>query len=98
MPFNGLNDHSVVVLEDASIHHVASIENVINSVGALVNFLPAYSPDLMPLEEVFAEVKRKLSDNHVLFENTEPRVLIAHAFSTVSLQNCLSYIQHAGYI
>ena len=52
----------------------------------------------MPLEEVFAEVKRKLSDNHVLFENTEPRVLIAQAFSSVSLQNCLSYIQHAGYI
>ena len=37
----------------------------------------------MPLEEVFAEVKRKLTDNHVLLETTEPRVLIAHAFSTV---------------
>ena len=38
MPFNGLNDHSVVVLDNASIHHVDSIENVINSVGALVKF------------------------------------------------------------
>ena len=40
MPFNGLNDHSVVVLDNASIHHVASIENVINSVGALLSFCP----------------------------------------------------------
>ncbi len=49
MPFNGLNAHSVVILDNASIHHVAMVQGIINSVGALVKFLPPYSPDLMPL-------------------------------------------------
>ncbi len=68
MPFNGLNAHSVVILDNASIHHVAIVQDIINSVGALVKFLPPYSPDLMPLEEVFAETKQKLIDNYEFLE------------------------------
>ncbi len=50
MPFDGENERSVVVLDNASIHHVEPVVEAINSVGALVKFLPPYSPDLMPLE------------------------------------------------
>ena len=35
------NHHSIVVMDNASIHHVPSIENT----GTLVQFLPPYSPD-----------------------------------------------------
>ena len=65
MPFNGLNAHSVVILDNASIQYKIYI---INSVGALVKFLSPYSPDLMPLEEVFAETKQKLIDNYEFLE------------------------------
>ena len=52
-PFNGVNPNSVVVLDNASIHHVSSVVDAIHNTGALVHFLPPYSPDLNPIEEAF---------------------------------------------
>ena len=53
-PFNGTNSRSV--LDNASIHHLDRIQDIITSSGALIRFLPPYSPDLMPLEKVFSKV------------------------------------------
>ena len=52
MPYNGINPHSVVVLHNRSIHNVAEVVASIHDVGALVLFLPPYSPDLNPIEEL----------------------------------------------
>jgi len=49
----------VVVIDSASIHHV-DVVHAIQSVGALVHFLPPYSPDLNPIEEAFAKLKAHL--------------------------------------
>ena len=48
LPFNGVNPLSVVLLDNASIHHTARPVELIQRVGALVHYLPAYSPDLQP--------------------------------------------------
>ena len=57
-PFNWINPRSVVVLDNASIHHVESISDIIEGqVGARLLFLPPYSPDLNQVEEVFSKVK-----------------------------------------
>ena len=56
MPFNGKNPHSVVVMDNASIHHVDGIMDLITGVGALI-FLPPYLPDYNPIEEAFSKVK-----------------------------------------
>ena len=57
-PFNGTNPLSVVIMDNCSIHHIASVMNLIENVAqAKVVFLPPYSPDLMPLEEAFSKVK-----------------------------------------
>ena len=52
MPYNGINPHSVVVLDNCSIHNVAEVVASSHDVGALVLFLPPYSPDLNPIEEL----------------------------------------------
>ena len=57
MLFNGVNPHSIVILDNASIHHVQGIVEMINEVGALVLFLPPYSPDFNPIEEAFSKLK-----------------------------------------
>ena len=49
LPFN---PRSVVVLDNAAIHHTRRPIELIQSVGALVHFLPPYSPDLNPIEEI----------------------------------------------
>ncbi len=57
MPYNGTNPHSVVIMDNASIHHVDGVVQMIQGVGALVIFLPPYSPDYNPIEEAFSKVK-----------------------------------------
>ncbi len=53
MPFDGNNPHSVVILDNCSIHHVEGITEMMQEVGALVQFLHPYSPNYNPIEEAF---------------------------------------------
>ena len=57
MPYNGINPHSVVVMDNALIHHVEGVKEIINEVGALLLYLPPYSPDFNPIEELFSKLK-----------------------------------------
>ena len=41
---------AVVIMDNLPVHHAQSIQEVIESIGAKVVFLPPYSPDLSPIE------------------------------------------------
>ena len=97
MPFDGYNPHSIVIMDNCSIHHVPGIKEMIEETGALLLFLPPYSPDFNPIEEAFSKVKsvlRKLDQEAEVFEDTEELVLAA--FSTITPQDCQQWIRHAG--
>ena len=97
-PFNGSNARSIIVLDNASVHHVSRVAELIHGVGALLRFLPAYSPDFQPLEEAFSKVKYFLKENEVIYDSTcTPSLLLTLAFTTVSPTDCVGYIRHAGY-
>lgn len=49
-PFNGINPNSVVVLDNCSIHHVEEAIVLIQSVGALVLYLPPTLQTSCPLK------------------------------------------------
>ena len=99
LPFDGNNPRSVLVMDNASIHHLERIEEIITGVGAKILFLPPYSPDLMPLEEVFAKVKSILKANDKVYTTTSMSSLfVKMAFCCISNTDCLHYIQHAGYL
>lgn len=97
-PFDGNNPRSVVILDNASIHHVDEVCSLISAAGALIRFLPPYSPDLNPIEEVFSKVKGYLKENEIAYRATnEPRVIILSAFTSITPQDCVNYITHSGY-
>lgn len=97
-PFDGMNARSIVVMDNASIHHVDKVINTILATGAILRFLPPYSPDFNPLEESFAKVKAFLKANEAAYDVTmSPQLLITMAFNTVITEDCLGYIRHAGY-
>ena len=60
--FNCSNPNSIVVMDNATIHHVAGVADLILQTGALLRFLPPYSPDLNPTEQVFSKVKTIMID------------------------------------
>ena len=92
-PFNGSNSKSVVVLDNASIHHLSSVIDLITAAGALVRFLPPYSPDLNPIEEAFSKVKASIRDNQLAYQSTKnPRLIIASAFTSITKDNCTNYM------
>ena len=96
--FDGRNAGSVVVMDNASIHYAEeAITSIINT-GAIIRFLPPYSPNYNPLEESFAKVKSYLRANDAAYDSTtEPHLLIAMAFNTNTVTDCVEYIRHAGY-
>ena len=63
MPFDGINPHSNVIMDNASIHHAGNSIELIESMGALVLFVPPYSPDLNAIEEAFSSIKAYMKAN-----------------------------------
>ena len=82
-----VNNHSVVIVDNAAIHHVESAANLIQN---HIVFLPPYPPDLNPIKEDFTQVKSILIQNDVYFQVCQdPR--------TNFIWNGVKYIQHSGY-
>lgn len=81
-PFNWVNPLSVIIMDNASIHHVEGVRDLIeNQAKARLIFLPPYSPDLNPLEEVFSQIKTIMKENFQLFETcSATKALLAMAF------------------
>ena len=97
-PFNGTNPHSVVVMDNCSIHHVERVIKLIESTGSLVVFLPPYSPDLNPIELAFAHVKAYLKANEMMLQATnEITEMVLMAFATITQTDCLGWLEHCGY-
>ena len=92
MPFNGINPHSVVILDNCSIHHVPEIAKSIQDVGALLMYLPPYSPDLNLIEELFSKVKKVMKS----FTHTDIETLLLASFASVTQDDCIGWIHHTG--
>ena len=69
MPFGGINPHSIVVMDNASIHHAGSSIELIESMGALVLLVPPYSPDLNAIEEAFSSIKAYMKANEEVLQD-----------------------------
>ena len=86
-------------MDNASIHHVhvADIADLILQTEALLRFLPPYSPNLNPVEQVFSKVKAIIKENDQLFQEfSQPRVLLTTAFD-ITDHDCKEYARCCGY-
>lgn len=46
--------HSVLILDNCQIHHNDALVDLVHAAGCLILYLPAYSPDFNPIEELFS--------------------------------------------
>lgn len=85
-----------VILDNLSSHKVEGIEKALASVKARLVYLPPYSPDLNPIEQVFAKLKsllRKYAER--TFEGLWRRV--GSLIDVFSPRECRNYLSHCGY-
>ena len=84
LPFDGLNERSVLVLDNCSVHHIEAVATLLQQAGIVTLFLPPYSPDLNPLEEVFSLVKGYLKKHDTILQCIpDPSDIIKAAFDSI---------------
>lgn len=91
-----LTPGDIVIMDNLSSHKVAGVREAIEASGATLRFLPAYSPDLDPIEQVFAKLKawlRKVAKRTMesLWE------AIGDALDLFPPSECASYFKNSGY-
>ncbi|GAA93241.1 TPR domain protein [Aspergillus luchuensis IFO 4308] len=59
---------SVLIMDNASFHHTERVEQMCSDAGVKLLYLPPYSPDLNPIEDMFAELKAFIKRNWKVFE------------------------------
>lgn len=99
LQFDGLNPRSVLVMDNCSIHHISPALETLANAGIVTMFLPPYSPDLNPAEELFSAVKYYLREHDDILQSiSDPKPIIKAAFNSVNGRDCLGWIHHSGYI
>ena len=92
-----LRPGDIVVLDNLSPHKNAEVEAAIRAVGADVWFLPPYSPDFNPVEQLWSKVKAFL---RALKARTldAPIEGIRDALRQVTTTDALGWFDHCGYV
>ena len=91
-----LKPGDIVIIDNLGSHKGHAVRAAIRAAGARLFFLPPYSPDLNPIEQVFAKLKtllRKAAERTV--EATWRR--IGDLLNAFSPQECANYFRGAGY-
>ena len=91
-----LRPGDTVILDNLSVHKSPAVRQVIEAAGATLLFLPPYSPDYNPIEQVFAKLKALLRATAARTRATLWQAVGA-ALSAFTSAECARYLAHAGY-
>lgn len=91
-----LGPGDIVIADNLSSHKRPAIRRVLRSVGARLFLLPKYSPDLNPIEQVFAKFKHLLRKAAA---RTREAVCaaIGKLLSSYTADECANYFRNSGY-
>ena len=86
----------IVVVDNLGSHKSAEVRKMIRAIGARIFFLPAYSPDLNPIEQLFSKIKQKM---RAAMARSVDAVhdAVAEALDAVTPAECANYFVNSGY-
>ena len=91
-----LKQGDIVIMDNLGSHKSAPVRQAIRAAGARLWYLPAYSPDLNPIEQTFAKIKHWM-------RQAQKRTIedawrhIGHLTQGIEPGECSNYFAHAGY-
>jgi|TARA_B100000959_G_scaffold279194_1_gene338916 transposase len=92
-----LKPGDIVIMDNLSSHKVDGVRQAIEAVGATLQYLPPYSPDLNPIEQLFAKIKALLRK---AAKRTIPELWneIGKILDSIEPKECQNYLRNAGYV
>ena len=91
-----LRKGDIVFMDNLRTHKVAGVREAIEAVGAELRYLPAYSPDLNPIENAYSKLKALLRKGAARTVATLCK-LVGRSIKTIAPSDCAGYFRHAGY-
>ena len=91
-----LRPGDIVIMDNLGSHKSKAVRETIRAAGARLWFLPPYSPDLNPIEQVFAKIKHWM--RHAQKRTIEDTWRhIGDLVATIQPDECRNYLANAGY-
>jgi len=91
-----LEPGQIVIMDNLKIHKGQKVRQAIEARGCQLLFLPAYSPDLSPIEEAFSKIKAILRRMGARSREALQEAL-EYALTTVSASDASGWFRHCGY-
>jgi transposase len=91
-----LKKRDIVFMDNVSTHKVVGVREAIEAAGAELRYLPAYSPDLNPIENLYAKLKSDLRKGAARTVDALWR-LVGRSLKAIAPSECAGYFRHAGY-
>jgi transposase len=91
-----LRKGDIVIMDNLGSHKGKAVRKLIRSTGAKLFFLPKYSPDLNPIEQVFAKLKHLLRKANAR-SGEAIRAAIGEILQAFTPQECANYFKNSGY-
>jgi transposase len=91
-----LSPGDVVVMDNLAAHKVAGVREALRAVGASVLYLPPYSPDFNPIEQLFAKLKALLRSAAARTKDALWST-IGQALDAFPETECQNYLANSGY-
>ena len=96
-PFPGPN--SVIIMDNAKIHHNNDAVNIIQELGGKVEFLPPYSSDLNPIETLFSVIKAWMKRYREFMENfNDPIHALMLAYAQITSNDAKEFFSCSIYM
>src|SRR5436309_3437421 len=92
-----LSPGTVVVVDNVGAHKPDRIRELVTAAGCELVFLPAYSPDLSPIEEAFSKIKTRVKAAAARTRQALDAA-IAAALNAVTGADAAGWFSHAGYL
>jgi len=91
-----LKPKQTVILDNVSFHKVKGVKELIESTGAKVLYLPPYSPDLSPIENMWSKIKSYLRKLSARCDKTFKEA-IKIAFIAIQKADLFGWYKNCGY-
>jgi transposase len=91
-----LRPGDILILDNLSTHKVKGVAEAVLARDARLLYLPPYSPDYNPIEQVFSKIKNELRRRELRTIDSLENAF-GEALDWITRKDALHYFQHAGY-